>query len=188
MPRDHIVKAEPSKKAELTTTVKSRKIFVGGLPHTINQESFNKYFSQFGIIESSSIMCDKSTGKARGFGFVIFTTEEAAARVIQNYHKNFIDGKWVECKEAVPKAKLNASKADSDPGFSMSQGISPDAFSKGLLPQQYLTDGYNLPNSYTSIDSDTKSPKYDGPGFSFQVRTVINPETFQSKDIIFIGR
>ena len=51
-------------------------------------------------------MCDRTTGKARGFGFVIFVHEEAVERVIQNYERNYIDGKWVECKRAIPKAKI----------------------------------------------------------------------------------
>eukprot|EP00331_Platyophrya_macrostoma_P007158 CAMPEP_0176413200 /NCGR_PEP_ID=MMETSP0127-20121128/4569_1 /TAXON_ID=938130 /ORGANISM="Platyophrya macrostoma, Strain WH" /LENGTH=527 /DNA_ID=CAMNT_0017792959 /DNA_START=36 /DNA_END=1619 /DNA_ORIENTATION=+ len=185
LPRDHVAKQEPTKKPEVIPCVKTRKVFVGGLPHTITQESFNKFFSQFGLIESSSIMCDKSTGKARGFGFVIYTTEEAAGRVILNYNKNFIDGKWVECKEAVPKQKITTSKTDSDMTYSMTQGMSPDSITNRLVPQPFTTDGYNLTSQFTPMNQEPQNTTFEPQGnFSYQVRTVINPETFQKEQIV----
>lgn len=78
-----------------TTEKRTRKIFVGGLPHSINEQDFRLYFEQFGTIDSISIMCDKNTGRARGFGFVIFTDEDSVEAIIDNFEHHRIHGKWV---------------------------------------------------------------------------------------------
>lgn len=73
----------------------SRRLFVGGLPHTIDDESFEQYFQQFGPIENITIMKNKKTGKARGFGFVTFVNQESVDYVLQNVDQHKIHGKWV---------------------------------------------------------------------------------------------
>lgn len=84
-------------------SMRTKKLFVGGLTQTTTEEQFRQYFEQFGTIEDSVIMVDKETGKSRGFGFVTFDSEEAVDRVVEKYNDNKIDGKWVECKRAQAK-------------------------------------------------------------------------------------
>ena len=59
-----------------------RKIFVGGIPHTINETQLQAYFANFGAVEESIIMVDRTTGRSRGFGFVTF--EEKKKRWIRH--------------------------------------------------------------------------------------------------------
>ena len=54
-------------------------------------------------------MKDKSSGKARGFGFVTFAKEESVDDVIKDYSVHYLRGKWIECKRAVAKEKLENS-------------------------------------------------------------------------------
>jgi RNA recognition motif-containing protein len=82
---------------------KTNKMFVGGLPPDVNNEMFREFFLQFGEIDDSIVILDKDTGRSRGFGFITFVNEESADRVLENYEKNMIHGKWVECKKATPK-------------------------------------------------------------------------------------
>lgn len=79
-----------------------RKIFVGGLPHNLGDDEFRKYFIQFGEIEDCAILKDKRTGKPRGFGFVTYKDIEVLNIVMDNKDKHHIQGKWVDCKRAVP--------------------------------------------------------------------------------------
>lgn len=97
---------------ENKASAKSRKIFVGGLPHgvtengatlSITEAEFNQYFSQYGEIEDSVIIHDRDTGKPRGFGFVTYKTEASVDFVLRDKHKHKIKGKWVDCKRATPK-------------------------------------------------------------------------------------
>lgn len=48
----------------------TNKIFVGGLPMTVDQKELARVFSKFGNIVDAAIIQDKMTHKSRGFGFV----------------------------------------------------------------------------------------------------------------------
>lgn len=82
---------------------KTKKMFVGGLPPDVTNDTFKSFFEQFGDVEDSVVILDKDTGRPRGFGFITFVSDETADRVLENYEKNCINGKWVECKKATPK-------------------------------------------------------------------------------------
>ncbi|KAF9586855.1 hypothetical protein IFM89_039930 [Coptis chinensis] len=82
--------------------LKTKKIFVGGLPPTLTEEGFRQYFEAYGVVTDVVVMFDQNTQRPRGFGFITFDTEEAVDRVL---HKSFHDlnGKNVEVKRALPK-------------------------------------------------------------------------------------
>jgi len=63
--------------------VKKRKVFVGGLPHSVSDEELKEHFSIYGEIEDYVVMVDRNTGKPRGFGFVTFTTEDPVDLVME---------------------------------------------------------------------------------------------------------
>ena len=85
-----------------------RKIFVGGLPHNLSLSEFKSYFQQFGLLEDCVILKDKRTQKPRGFGFVTYSDLECATKVMQLKDQHVIQGKWVDCKSAVPVAQMKA--------------------------------------------------------------------------------
>ncbi|TKY57368.1 Heterogeneous nuclear ribonucleoprotein 1 [Spatholobus suberectus] len=81
---------------------RTKKIFVGGLPSTITESDFKKYFDQFGTITDVVVMYDHNTQRPRGFGFITYDLEEAVDRVLyKTFHE--LSGKMVEVKRAVPK-------------------------------------------------------------------------------------
>ena len=82
--------------------IKTKKIFVGGLPPTLTEEGFREYFENNGHVTDLVVMYDQSTGRHRGFGLISFDIEDAVDRV---FHKTFHDlhGKQVEVKRALPK-------------------------------------------------------------------------------------
>ncbi|KAF4351641.1 hypothetical protein CsatB_025607 [Cannabis sativa] len=82
--------------------MRTKKIFVGGLPPTLSEEGFREYFESFGHVTDVVVMYDQNTGRPRGFGFISFDSEDAVDRVL---HKTFHDlnGKQVEVKRALPK-------------------------------------------------------------------------------------
>jgi len=86
-------------KREMEKTMK--KLFVGGIPISLNNAEFKKYFEQFGAVTESQVMTERETGRSRGFGFVTFHEEETAERVLATQHA--IQGKPVEVKRAEPK-------------------------------------------------------------------------------------
>ncbi|KAF5726495.1 heterogeneous nuclear ribonucleoprotein 1-like isoform X1 [Tripterygium wilfordii] len=81
------------------------KLFIGGISWDTDEESLKEYFSTFGEVVEAVIMKDRTTGRARGFGFVVFADPAVAEKVIKEKHN--IDGRMVEAKKAVPRDDQN---------------------------------------------------------------------------------
>jgi len=96
-------------KCTTKSSIKERKLFVGGLCAEVSNEEFRKYFEQYGEIEDCIVMREKESGRPRGFGFITFSDEDSTKKVLMNYHHNKIHGKWVDCKRATPKDKIRKS-------------------------------------------------------------------------------
>ncbi|CAK9060035.1 Uncharacterized RNA-binding protein C660.15 [Durusdinium trenchii] len=119
------------------------KIFVGGLPHHCTLEMLGNYFSQYGRITDAVVMMDKTTGKPRGFGFVVFEHVSCVEAAIADYGKHAIDGKWIDVKKATPQDlgafQLRAEEGAPSPerqGFREGEGVPgvPAAGARPALP------------------------------------------------------
>ncbi|KAK4538310.1 hypothetical protein CDCA_CDCA17G4335 [Cyanidium caldarium] len=90
------------------------KLFVGGLPGACNDRELRAYFEPYGTVSEAHVMYDHQTGHSRGFGFVTFADEAAAAQVLAEppgYH--LILGKRVEVKPAVSRKAMEAATMTS---------------------------------------------------------------------------
>jgi heterogeneous nuclear ribonucleoprotein A1/A3 len=67
--------------------VSHRKIFVHGLGWDTTRETLLSAFEPFGEIEDCTLVPDKATGKAKGYGFVLFKTRKAADEALRNPKK-----------------------------------------------------------------------------------------------------
>ncbi|KAM7466510.1 hypothetical protein LguiB_014072 [Lonicera macranthoides] len=121
--------------------VRTKKIFVGGLPPTLSEDGFRQYFEAYGHVTDVVVMYDQQTNRPRGFGFISFDSEDAVDRVL---HKTFHDlnGKQVEVKRALPK------DANSSGG-----GRSMDGGSGGGGYQGYGGSGGNSSSYEGRMDS-----------------------------------
>ncbi|GMI63795.1 hypothetical protein like AT3G07810 [Hibiscus trionum] len=77
------------------------KLFIGGISWDTDEERLKEYFQKYGEVVEAMIMRDRVTGRARGFGFIVFADPAVAERVIMDKH--MIDGRTVEAKKAVPR-------------------------------------------------------------------------------------
>ncbi|KAK1587108.1 hypothetical protein Q3G72_009612 [Acer saccharum] len=82
------------------------KLFVGGLPKEANEETLKDHFKEFGEVEESLVIRDRSTGNGRGFGFVTFTESTMADKALRfgHQHGHLMLGKKVDVKRALPKS------------------------------------------------------------------------------------
>ncbi len=69
------------------------KLFIGGISWETTEEKLRDYFKAYGEVTETVIMKDRATGRARGFGFVIFADPAVADRVVNEKHT--IDGRTV---------------------------------------------------------------------------------------------
>ncbi|KAG0457349.1 hypothetical protein HPP92_022506 [Vanilla planifolia] len=81
---------------------RTKKIFVGGLPPTLSEIEFRKYFEAFGTVTDVVVMYDQNTQRPRGFGFISFDSEDSAEHACQQKFHD-LGGKAVEVKRALPK-------------------------------------------------------------------------------------
>lgn len=82
---------------------KTKKIFVGGIPTSVDEDEFREFFMQFGEVKEHQIMRDHSTSRSRGFGFITFETEQAVDELLANGNRLELAGSQVEIKKAEPK-------------------------------------------------------------------------------------
>lgn len=59
-------------------------------------------------------MLDKVNLKPRGFGFVTFENESSVDKVMDEKDKHQINGKWIDCKRAMPVNHKTLQQAKID--------------------------------------------------------------------------
>lgn len=80
-----------------------RKIYVGNLPFSADQQTLADTFSPYGTVDSANVVTDRDTGQSRGFGFVEMSTDSEAQRAIQELNGHSLDGRALRVNEAKPK-------------------------------------------------------------------------------------
>jgi RNA recognition motif-containing protein len=73
------------------------KIFVGGIDPTVTAPMMIQQFSSFGRVTDATIMMDRITGRARGFGFVQMGDQEGYDAVL-GFSNHMFNGKKVDVK------------------------------------------------------------------------------------------
>lgn len=87
----HIPKKDRQSKFE-EMKANFTNVYVKNIQADVADEEFRELFEKFGEVTSSSIARDNETGKSRGFGFVNFTTHEAAAKAVDELNGNDFRG------------------------------------------------------------------------------------------------
>lgn len=81
----------------------NKKLFIGGLSWNTNNESLQEAFSKFGETTECKVVTDKMTGKSKGFGFVAFTTQDAATACLEAMNNQMLDGRTIKVDYATEK-------------------------------------------------------------------------------------
>ncbi|XP_065347000.1 polyadenylate-binding protein 1-like [Cloeon dipterum] len=90
---------------ELRTRGKDSNLYIKNLDKTINDAQLKSLFESFGEILSVKVMLDANTGRSRGFGFVCFTSPEAATEAIKNVNGQMVLSKPLYVSLAQSKEK-----------------------------------------------------------------------------------
>lgn len=78
------------------------KLFVGGLPYSIDNQKLNELFAQFGQVISAMVITDKFTSQSKGFGFVEMSDEDAK-KAISALDGTELDGRKIGVSVARPR-------------------------------------------------------------------------------------
>jgi RNA recognition motif-containing protein len=79
----------------------SKKIYVGNLPFSASDAEIRTLFSEFGTVESVSLITDRNTGQPLGFGFVEMSS--GADEAIRALNAKEMDGRSLKVNEARPR-------------------------------------------------------------------------------------
>ena len=59
----------------------NKKIFLGGIGESIEEDDLKNYFSQYGKVEQVVIPTDKEKNQRRGFAFVVFDNTDDVDKI-----------------------------------------------------------------------------------------------------------
>ncbi len=78
----------------------SKKLFVGGLAWATKDEGLKNAFAPYGAIVEAKVICERETGRSRGFGFVTFENEDDALRAEAALNGTTLDGRSIRIDSA----------------------------------------------------------------------------------------
>ncbi|KAJ4822762.1 Heteroproteinous nuclear ribonucleoprotein 1 [Turnera subulata] len=160
------------------------KLFVGGIAWDTTEDTLRDHFGQYGDVSQAVIMRDKTTGRPRGFGFVVFSDPSLLDRVLQEKHT--IDGRTVEAKRALSRDEQYSSSRSGNFSSGGGRGSGGGGNFKtkkifvGGLPSSLTEDGFrqyfenygHVTDVVVMYDQHTQRPR----GFGFI--------TFDSEDAV----
>ncbi|XP_059480195.1 RNA-binding protein squid-like [Neocloeon triangulifer] len=76
-----------------------RKLFVGGLSWETTDKELREHFTKFGEIESINVKTDPTTGRSRGFAFLVFKSADTLDKIL-NAGDHVINNKKIDPKKA----------------------------------------------------------------------------------------
>jgi RNA recognition motif-containing protein len=81
-----------------------KNIFVGNLSFGATEGAVRSMFETYGTVDRVSIVTDRDTGQARGFGFVEMGNDGEGQQAIAALNGRDLDGRAMNVNEARPKA------------------------------------------------------------------------------------
>ena len=96
----------------------SKRIYVGGLPFSANDEQLSAVFAAHGSVTSAKVITDKFSGQSRGFGFVEMANDAEALAAIEKLNGSDMEGRKLTVNEARPmEARDGGSRGGRGGGF-----------------------------------------------------------------------
>ncbi len=81
----------------------AKRIYVGGLPYSATEEDLENLFSASGTVKEATVVTDRYTGQAKGFGFVEMENDAEADAAINTLNGTQMGGRTLTVNEAKPR-------------------------------------------------------------------------------------
>lgn len=82
----------------------NHRLFVGNLAWKTTDDSLRAAFEEYDVVEAKVIV-DRFSGRSRGFGFITFASEDAAAAAKNNMQNKEIDGRQIRVDHATSQRR-----------------------------------------------------------------------------------
>merc|ERR1712168_1655975 len=96
-------------------------VYVGGLSYHANEDDLRDAFEKHGNVTNVKVICDRETGKSRGFGFVHFDNKSDAQQAIDACSGQDIKGRDITCSFARDRGQRSYSSGGGG-GYGGSSG------------------------------------------------------------------
>lgn len=87
-----------------------RKLYVGNLPYSVDQQMLQDTFSQCGTVDTVNVITDRDTGQSKGFAFIEMSSNAEAQKAIQELNGFSMEGRQIAVNEAKPKVARNDNR------------------------------------------------------------------------------
>ncbi|CAZ84774.1 unnamed protein product [Tuber melanosporum] len=104
--RKAATEAEPTpKKVKTVSSAQegAKNLFVGSLSWNVDEGWLRNEFEQFGEIAAVRVVTDRESGRSKGFGYVEYTTNEAAKKALEEMKGKDIDGRTINVDFSAPR-------------------------------------------------------------------------------------
>lgn len=81
------------------------KIYVGNLSYRTTEDALKDVFDDFGDVDDVAIICDRETGRSRGYGFISMDNDQSALEAIESLQGRELDGRPLTINQARKQAK-----------------------------------------------------------------------------------
>jgi RNA recognition motif-containing protein len=78
------------------------KLYVGNISFNLSSQDIRTAFAEFGRVESADVICDRITGRSRGFAFVHMVSDDEGESAIAGMHGQVLDGRPLVVSESKP--------------------------------------------------------------------------------------
>jgi RNA recognition motif-containing protein len=79
------------------------RLYVGNLNYSTTEDELREVFGAHGEVVSVTLIRDRETGRAKGFGFVEFSSDDAGRNAIEALDGKQIGGRALKVNEARPR-------------------------------------------------------------------------------------
>jgi RNA recognition motif-containing protein len=81
-----------------------KKLFVGNLPWSVSEDDLRRWIVDQGYdVEKVEVLRERDTDRSRGFGFLHFATDEAAAEVLGELNDVELEGRQIHLEVATDR-------------------------------------------------------------------------------------
>ncbi len=81
-----------------------KKVYVGNLSYSMDDQALTDMFSAYGTVESARVVMDRDSGRSKGFAFVEMSSDTEAQTAIEKLNGTEQMGRSLNVSEAKPMA------------------------------------------------------------------------------------
>jgi len=170
-----------SRAKSLSDKMRTRKLFIGGLPAALTEDHLREYFEKYGPIDNFQFVMNKQTNIRKAFCFIEFRDEETVEKITEgkippNSVVHTIEGQTVDCKKKfdddhpIQKKLRQNSTRYNDNGYRQGYGYDQSAYGGGGYDYSqygayagYGAYGYDQSAAYGAYGY----PAYPGYGYGY---------------------